>query len=408
MSVTSTSGTVIPLDANHAPLHAALMYDDSRSATQAVACQAAARRANPHADSFGTSFGLPKILWYRDNYPEQSEKISVWSHAADYIIGQLSGVWGVTDPTSALKTGYDPAQENWPAFVIDDLGIPASWLPRVVPSASPVGTLRPSVAQETGLPPSLVVTTGMTDGCASQIASGSVKPGEWSSTIGTTLVIKGVTHRQVVDPGGRIYNHRHPDGWWMPGGASNTGAAWIARDFAGANLESLDMAARDLIPTPWAAYPLAQIGERFPFIAPSAIGFVPENLTEIERFTANLEGVAYLERMAFDLIEKLSGERVEHISTAGGGSRGQTWLTIRANVLDRPIVRMQHSDAAFGAGILAAAARFDSVADAALAMTRPAQVVEPGQFVDAYQFGFTQFVQELERRGYVAPEGATV
>ena len=145
-------------------------------------------------------FGLPKIVWYAEAYPEEAERIASWCHAADFLIGRLCGVWGVTDPTNALKTGYDPALGVWPSFITDGLAIPTTWLPHVIPSGSVVGQLREEVAEATGLPSTMAVTTGMTDGCASQIAAGAVQPGEWSTTIGTTLVIKGVTHLPILKP----------------------------------------------------------------------------------------------------------------------------------------------------------------------------------------------------------------
>jgi sugar (pentulose or hexulose) kinase len=42
IAVTSTSGTVIPLDGDNQPLHNAIMYSDKRSAKQAGVCTAAA------------------------------------------------------------------------------------------------------------------------------------------------------------------------------------------------------------------------------------------------------------------------------------------------------------------------------------------------------------------------------
>src|SRR3546814_8669540 len=86
----------------------------------------------------------------------------------------------------------------------------------------------------------------MTDGCASQVASGAVSPGTWNTTIGTTLVVKGVTRQSLNDPEGRFYSHRHPDGYWMPGGASNTGADWV-QEFSGKqDLDLLDTAASSI------------------------------------------------------------------------------------------------------------------------------------------------------------------
>lgn len=401
ISVTSTSGTVIPLAADHTLVHDALMYDDNRAVIQAGRCRDVARGAGS-ASGFGTSFGLPKIVWFAETWPREAARIAFWAHAADFLIGRLSGAWNITDPTNALKTGFDPERNAWPDFITEVLAIPAEWLPEVAPSGSRVGTLRREVAEATGLPVEMLVTTGMTDGCASQIAAGAVHPGEWSTTIGTTMVIKGVTRKPIVDPAGRLYNHLHPEGWWMPGGASNTGAAWIARDYAGQDLELLDAGAREVIPTSCIAYPLLHEGERFPFVAPAARGFEPAGLSEPTRYAARLEGVAYLERLAYEMIENLSGEGIERVSTAGGGSRGDTWLAIRANVLRKPIVRMRHPDAAVGAAIIAASrTHFDGLGAAARAMTQTDRVIEPGALADCYDDGYGRFVQALTRRGYL-------
>ncbi|CAA9550755.1 MAG: carbohydrate kinase, FGGY family, partial [uncultured Thermomicrobiales bacterium] len=170
VGVTSTSGTVVPLDDRHEPVHPALMYGDDRSGEEAALCNRAAAAAGVEA-TFGTSFGLPKIVWFRRHRPAESERTASWCHAADFLVGRLSGVWGVTDPTSALKTGYDPVAGRWPDFLFDELSLPRDWLPTVAPSGTPLGPISPAVARDTGLPPGVVVTNGMTDGCASQIAA---------------------------------------------------------------------------------------------------------------------------------------------------------------------------------------------------------------------------------------------
>src|SRR5690606_23531490 len=47
VSVTSTSGTVIPMDANDCPVYHAIMYSDGRSTVQAQKCQALAKEKIP-------------------------------------------------------------------------------------------------------------------------------------------------------------------------------------------------------------------------------------------------------------------------------------------------------------------------------------------------------------------------
>jgi sugar (pentulose or hexulose) kinase len=112
------------------------------------------------------------------------------------------------------------------------LPLKKEWLPKVVPSGdSDWYCFKRYSPKSWALPETVKITAGITDGCASQIASGAINPGDWNTTIGTTMVIKGVTKNEVLDPLGRLYSHRHPAGYWMPGGASNTGADWVTNEF---------------------------------------------------------------------------------------------------------------------------------------------------------------------------------
>ena len=77
ISVTSTSGTVIPLDSANEPIHNALMYSDQRSKDAAKTCISAAKEHDDERyTSFGTSSGLAKILWFTEEYPDKTKKIS--------------------------------------------------------------------------------------------------------------------------------------------------------------------------------------------------------------------------------------------------------------------------------------------------------------------------------------------
>jgi sugar (pentulose or hexulose) kinase len=400
LSVTGTSGTILPLDRLFNPLHPALMYHDPRS-------QAEAERVNEQTSlSMNASWSLPKILWFLREFPDLAPKVRYWRHPTDFILGRLTGVWDVTDETSALKTGYDPVMRSWPTEAMTVLGIDVSQLPNVIPSGRPIGTILSSVCNDTGMPPSIIITTGMTDGCASQVASGAVQPGMWNTTIGTTMVIKGTSAKQIHDPLHRIYSHRHPDGWWLPGAASNTGASWISIDFPSADLAQMNEAARRLTPTGLALYPLRATSERFPFVAPHAEGFEPPDLDLEYRFAASLEGVAYLERMSYELFEHLSATRIDSIVSSGGGSRSETWLQIRSDVLGRPIRRARHAEGAVGAAIVGASRTiFSSLIEATSTLTGFDLAVEPSNdHGNAYDHGYVAFVQELRNRGYVTAD----
>ena len=403
IAVTSTSGTVIPLDADNHPLHNALMYSDKRSVRQAEVCTAAALRChNSGYTTFNFSSGLAKMVWFVETYPDKAAKIARWIHAADHVTGMLSNVWGVTDYTNAFKSGYDVSDYYWPEYLYTHLPLKKEWLPKVVPSGEVIGTIAKDVAAKLGLPETVQITAGITDGCASQIASGAINPGDWNTTIGTTMVIKGVTKNEVLDPLGRLYSHRHPAGYWMPGGASNTGADWVTNEFADDLVELNEQAAK-LLPTKYISYPLRQEGERFPIVAPQARGFEPEGLTKAERFTANMEGVAYMERYAYELIEHLSGEQVNAVYTAGGASNSDAWLRIRSNVMNKPLYKMKHVSGAVGAAVLAASKTyFSSVIDAVKNLVQVDKEVHPEtELTKRYEASYREFLKIMQQKGYM-------
>jgi sugar (pentulose or hexulose) kinase len=116
-----------------------------------------------------------------------------------------------------------------------------------------------------------------------------------------------------------------------------------------------------------------------------------------------MEGVAYIERYAYDVIMQLSGEKVSAVYTAGGGSNSDVWLQIRSNVLQLPVYKMKHVTGAVGAAIIAASqTHFLSLTAAAKALTQIDKEVHPQPVaVDIYQQNYQQFIEILAGKGYI-------
>jgi sugar (pentulose or hexulose) kinase len=148
-------------------------------------------------------------------------------------------------------------------------------------------------------------------------------------------------------------------------------------------------------------------GERFPFCAPEAEGFiVGQPADQAAHFAACMEGVAYLERLSYQTLADLGAEVSDAISSAGGGARSDAWLQIRADVLGKTVVRPHAADAAVGAAIVAASMEhFDNLTDAAQAMVSIDRTLEPRpEMQQRYSDAYSAFMRELERRGYLTPE----
>lgn len=406
--VDSTSGTVLPVDADGKALHPAVMYNDNRSENQTRQVQIAGQAHQKRFGfAFGSSFGLPKIAWFREERADLFARTRRFLHAADYLAGRLGGEFRWSDTSNALKSGYDLIDFRWPDFIESELGIPIGKLPEVAAIGAQIGRVCAQAAEECGLDRGTPIFAGATDGTAAQVASGAAQPGEWNSTLGTTLVFKGVSRDLAPDPLGRVYSHRHPEGWWMPGGASNTGTDWIQAENPGADYQRLDETAAGFVPTRLLRYPLHKQGERFPFARPEAQGFLAGSSSGAEeRYAAGLEGIAMIERLAYETLAEIGLEAGERIYLTGGGCKSELLSRIRASVLQKTLAQPEVTETAFGAAVIAASGCwYVRLSQAAQAMVRVAQMIEPNPaWTRTYDDLYGRFKEELQRRGYLEAE----
>ncbi|KUM99730.1 carbohydrate kinase [Streptomyces yokosukanensis] len=394
LAVCATSGTVLLTDAAGRPTSPALMYDDGRAAAEAGRLRSAGLAVQD-------TWALPKARWLLDRYGAGRV-----AHQPDVITARLTGRPVPTDSSHALKTAYDVERERWP----DRTGLPAGALPDVVRPGTRLGEVCAAAADATGIPAGTPVVAGMTDGCAAQIASGALRTGAWNSVLGTTLVLKGAAAQPVRDPAGVVYNHRAPDGTWLPGGASSVGAGVLTDRFPDADPAALDARAAAHEPSGAVAYPLVSPGERFPFRAPHATALLlgaPES--DADLWAALLQGVAFTERLCLDYLHLLGAPVDGPLTFTGGAARSAYWTQLRADVLGRPVRVPERTEPALGMAALAAygTGAAATLADSAEAMVRSGRVVHPrpertARFAEPY----ARLVDELTARGWLPTEVA--
>ncbi|MDQ3679475.1 MAG: FGGY family carbohydrate kinase [Actinomycetota bacterium] len=404
VSVSATSGTVLLADGDGEAMGPALMYDDQRASAEAERAQEAGRqRWGSLGLVMSSSFGLPKWAWLLSEGGMGDRARHAW-HVSDLVVSKLTGGPPPTDTSHALKSGYDPLRHRWAEEAMEALGVPMEILPEVLPPTTSIGSVSPGAASQTGLPTGCQVHLGMTDSCASQMAAGADQPGRFVSVLGTTLAMKGATRELLRDPTGAVYSHWHPDGWWLPGGASNTGGAALRETFPDADLASLDREAAAHGPAGCVVYPLIGTGERFPFVQADAEGFrLGSASDEVDAYRATLEGVAFLERLALAHVTALGAELEPPLAVAGAASRSEVWNQVRATVLGVPLVVPERAETSFGACLLAAAGRLhDNLADASRAMVRVEQRVEAVEEErDQLDASYRRFVTGLVERGWL-------
>jgi sugar (pentulose or hexulose) kinase len=320
-SISATSGTFVLTDRNGKPIADAAMYNDGRA-------------ANPlaRAEKIISEVGAGNYLF---------------AHTPEYIVAHLTGQplsAVATDWSHAMKTGVDLHLRSWSAGTTDTAKRNSISLPSVVAPGSLLGRTTDG---------DIPLYAGMTDGCTAQISVGATSMGSAVSTLGTTLVLKVVGDREIAGPG--FYSHLLPAGRWLGGAASNLGG--ISFEKYQSDVKSWDQRAAAHGPASFAIYPLVGTGERFP-VANKDMKSIATGTAqnEIDEYRAILEGIAFAERYAFEILESAGAQITGAIYSAGGGSRSAIWSEIRATVLNRPIATVKDSGSDLGAAMIAAAA----------------------------------------------------
>ena len=417
LAVSATSGTVVAVDDRGRPVNAGVMYDDARGAgfTDEVN-RIGARVWSRLGYRMQGSWALPTVLALAADGVLPPGRTIV--HQPDLITARLTGHPTASDSSHALKTGFDLDALEWPHDVMDALGVPDEVLPAVVASGSVLGTVDAPAASDTGLPEGCAVVAGMTDGCAAQLAAGALAPGSWNSVLGTTLVVKGASTERHPDATGAVYAHRAPfEAGWFPGGASSTGAGAVSHWLPGLDLGALTGIAAGLPAT--VAYPLVGRGERFPFVAPDARAFFGGSdrsafsseppRDDAGAFAAIVHGVAYVERLSYDLLDLAGYDIGRSLSFTGGGARNTWWNGLRCDLLQREVTLPARGEGAFGMAVLAAAAMDDTTPpdqrlEVAASRLLPAGTTLEPRPAPGLVSGYRSFLDELSHREWIAPE----
>ena len=347
IAIDGTSSTVLLCDATGKPISEPLMYNDGRGVE--VMDQLSVIAPPNHTVLSATS-SLAKLLWLSQNAQVKSQNY-YFLHQADWLAFLLHGQLGISDYHNALKLGYDVQNFCYPDW-IENLQLPIH-LPQVVTPGTPVADVLPDIANKLGLREDCVVCAGTTDSIAAFLASGAKSPGEAVTSLGSTLVLKLLSHTRVDDARYGIYSHRLGN-LWLVGGASNTGGAVLRHFFSDAELESLSDRINPEQESQLDYYPLLKPGDRFPLNDPHLPPRLePRPADQVEFLHGLLESLARIEARGYQLLQQLGATSLTCVYTAGGGAKNPAWTMIRGRYLKVPMQPPIHTAAAYGTALLA-------------------------------------------------------
>jgi len=314
------------------------------------------------------NFTLTKLLWVRENEPENWKRVRCVLLPKDYVRLRLTGerATDVADASGTLL--LDVAHRRWSREMLQAAELDEQFLPGLFESPEVCGKISAKGAAETGLAVGTSVVAGAGDQAAGATGMGIVAPGTVSATIGTSGVVFAATDRPALDPRGRVHTFCHaiPGRWHVMGVTQAAGLSlrWFRDTFAvdssGAR-ESYDRLTEEaarispgsdgLLWTPYL------MGERTPHLdanARAALVGLTASHTRAHIVRAILEGVAFSLRDTFTIFQEMNVP-VKNIRLGGGGARSPLWRQIQADVYGHPVEIVEAEEgAAYGAALLAA------------------------------------------------------
>lgn len=346
IALDGTSGTVLACDEELSPRHPPLLYNDDRAVIEAALI---AKTATPGHPAAAVTSGLAKVLWLKKRLGLTGARL--YLNQADWLSGLLTGRVGMTDYHNALKMGLDLDTLKWPEWVeyladVDYLPVP------IAPGARLATVSRPR-ARYLGVNPGCMVHAGTTDSIAAFLAAGVSKSGDAVTSLGSTLVLKLLSDTRVESTEYGVYSHWFGNRW-LAGGASNAGGAVLRQFFDDRTLAALSERIDPLIASPLDYVPLPKAGERFPVSDPGlSPRLTPRPADDAEFLHGLLESLARIEARGYGLLAELGTSPLGRVETAGGGAQNPAWTRIRQRLLNVPVARAVHTEAAYGAALLA-------------------------------------------------------
>lgn len=376
----------VAADADLAPLAPAPIWMDRRATAQVqrlIEAVPAARIRERTGLAVDAAHSAPKMMWLAD---QVGDRVRWLLTPTAFCVAHLTGRV-VHDHANASSTLlYDVHDRDYADELVTAAGFHRDALPPIAAATDLAGTLRPDVADRTGLPRDCQVLVGTGDDHAAAVGAGAIAPGIVADIAGTAEPVGTTTDAPVVDAQGLLETHAHavPDAWFLenPGFVSGGSTAWIAR-VIGVNQEEVfelagkaEPASQGLIFIPALSGSMAprwNAAARGSFTG-AALGHSASDLCR-----AVLEGCVFALRDNVDRLRDL-GLPVDEIRVTGGGARSDLWLAIKADVLGVPVTAAHGEGAALGSACLAAVAAgwFDDLSAATEALLPPTDPpVEP-------------------------------
>jgi xylulokinase len=380
----------LPIDSRGEGLRNSIIWADLRSTDQA---KELAERIGEDlvyeitGHRLSASYSATKIMWIRKHEPEVYDATFKFIHAKDFVVSKLTGTVCTDYSDASGMNLLDIGSLQWSEELIEATGIDRGKLPDLHESIEVVGKVHAAAASRSGLLEGTPVVLGGGDGPCATCGAGVVAEGEAYIYLGTSTWMGMASNRPLIDPRKRTFTFNHfLKGLYMPAGTMQTGGGsfkWFKDALGGLEQEESRRGGGDvyeILTDKAGGVPCGSdgllflpylMGERSPLWNPNARGcFIGLSMVHGKEHLIRsvLEGVAFNMRIIEQALSE-QGVRSGSIRIIGGGAKSAVWRQIFADILEKPIERLNFIDEATSIGAAIAggvgAGMFPSLAEGA-------------------------------------------
>ena len=336
-------GLVI-LDENDNVIRPAILWNDGRTTKQVdyLNNEIGKEKLSEYTANIAfAGFTAPKILWVKENEPENFAKIAKIMLPKDYIAYKMTGVHSCDYSDASGMLLLDVKNKCWSKEMMEICDVKEEQLPKLFESYEVTGSLTKEAAAALGLTTNCKIAAGAGDNAAAAVGTGTVGDGGCNISLGTSGTIFISSKEFGVDRFNALHSFDHADGNFHLMGCMLSAAScnkWWMDEIIGTKDygKEQEPITDDKLGENNVYYLPYLMGERSPHNNPDAralfIGMSMDT-TRADMTQAVLEGVAFAMRDCYEIAKDL-GINITETKICGGGAKSPLWRKIMANVLN--------------------------------------------------------------------------
>ena len=342
---------LVVLDENDEVIRPAILWNDGRTTKETDYLNEVIGKdklSKYTANIAFAGFTAPKILWLKEQEPENFAKINKIMLPKDYLAYVLSGVHCTDYSDASGMLLLDVEHKCWSKEMLEICNVKEEQLPTLYESYEVVGNVKPEIAEELGILTSVKVIAGAGDNAAAAVGTGTVGEGRCNISLGTSGTIFISSKKFGVDEHNALHSFDHADGYYHLMGCMLSAAScnkwWMdeilkTKEYAKEQEQIRKLGENNVFYLPYL------MGERSPHNDPKAratfIGMTMDTTRE-DMTQAVLEGVAFGLRDSLEVARSL-GIQIERTKICGGGAKSPLWKKIVANVMNLKVDEIKNA-----------------------------------------------------------------